>query len=91
MYLKEKEEKKTFKMQVGCNQKNKRLHWLNRNEKDTAQRINEKKRFLLEKINNIDNILVKITKGEKTQINKLDVYQILLEKIRKRDVNGYNK
>lgn len=69
MYLKEKEEKKTFKVQVGCNQKNKRLHQLNKNEKDTAQRINEKKRFLLEKINNIDNILVKITKGEKTQIN----------------------
>lgn len=45
MYLKEKEEKKTPKQQAVCNQKNKRLNQLNKNEKDTAQGINEKKRI----------------------------------------------
>lgn len=83
MYLKEKEEKKTPKQQLGRNQKIKRINQLNNNEKDAAQRINEKKRFLLEKINNIEKTLVKITKGEKPKLINQIFYQISLVKNRK--------
>lgn len=81
MYLKEKEEKKTPKQQVGCNQKNKKLNQLNKNEKDTTQGINEKKRFLLEKIKSIDKTLVKITKGEKPEL----ISQIFIRFLQKKN------